>query len=327
MMNYMLGRPGPSGFGSASTAEQVASQSLSSDPSLPDHVAIVTGSNSGIGLETARALASCGMTVVMACRDPQRSAAAADIVRNSAKDEAKVIEMALDLASMASVKAFVDTFKATGMPLHILINNAAVMACPRGETADGFEMQFGTNHLGHFLLTSLLLPTLESTAASSSIETRVVNVSSEGHRFTYREGIRFDDLKGEKYYHRWYAYGQAKLANILFTRELARRLKAEGVNVTANSLHPGGIRTELGRHNPLVNTVLTTLYPLFKTIPQGAATSVYCAVSPNMRGVSGAYLYDCNVARESDHAKDDAMAAKLWEVSEELTLGWVKAVQ
>ncbi|VAI00558.1 unnamed protein product [Triticum turgidum subsp. durum] len=250
MLPWIFSRKGASGFSWASTADQVTA-----GISASGLTAIVTGASSGIGAETARVLAARGAHVVMAVRN----LAAADAVRQAvlAESPAASLElMELDLSSLASVRKFADDFAATGLPLNILVNNAGVMATPFTLSKDGIEMQFATNHVGHFLLTNLLLETMKKTSRESNVEGRIVNVSSEGHRFAYKEGIRFAKLNDEEEYSTIAAYGQSKLANILHANELARRFKEEGVNITANSLHPGAIITNLLRHHSIIGRLV-----------------------------------------------------------------------
>uniref|UniRef100_A0ACD5ZU10 Uncharacterized protein n=2 Tax=Avena sativa TaxID=4498 RepID=A0ACD5ZU10_AVESA len=227
--------------------------------------------------------------------------------------------MELDLSSMASVRRFAADFAAKGLPLNILVNNAGVMATPFSLSEDGIEMQFATNHVGHFLLTHLLLETMKKTARESNVEGRIVNVSSAAHKFTYQEGIRFDKINDETEYGSIGAYGQSKLANILHANELARRFKEEGVNITANSLHPGGIITNLLRHHSIIDVLHRTLGKLvLKNANQGAATTCYVALHPDVKGVSGKYFNDSNVYEPSLKARDAELAKKLWELSVEL---------
>jgi len=204
-------------------------------PDLGGKTIVVTGANSGLGFEASRAFARNGARVVLACRNVEKAAAARDDILASAP-RANVEIRALDLASLASVRAFADSLVSNHERLDVLCNNAGVMALPRRETADGFEMQLGTNHLGHFALTGLLLPLLKRTGA------RVVTQSSGAHRMGR---IDFDDLHGRRYYGRWRAYGQSKLANLLFAYELQRRLENEGVGVISVACHPGYAATEL----------------------------------------------------------------------------------
>ncbi|XP_047080509.1 short-chain dehydrogenase TIC 32, chloroplastic-like [Lolium rigidum] len=314
MLASIFSRKGASGFSWASTADQVT-QGLSA----AGLTAIVTGASSGIGAETARVLAARGAHVVMAARN----LAAADSVRQAvlADTPAATLDvMELDLSSMASVRKFAADFIAKGLPLNILVNNAGVMAIPFTLSKDGIEMQFATNHVGHFLLTHLLLENMKKTSRESNVEGRIVNVSSEGHRVTYKEGIRFDKINDEAEYGTIGAYGQSKLANILHANELARRFKEEGVNITANSLHPGSIITNLLRYHSIIDVLSRTLGKLVLKNPnQGAATTCYVALHPGAKGVSGKYFCDSNVYEASEKAKDVELAKKLWDLSVELT--------
>ncbi|KAI4372601.1 hypothetical protein MLD38_010812 [Melastoma candidum] len=311
---WLFSRNGPSGFSARSTAEEVTRGIDGSGLS-----AIVTGSSSGIGAETARVLALRGVHVTMAVRNVEAGRA----VRESIVKEipsAKTDVMELDLSSMASVRRFASDYSASGRPLSILINNAGVMACPYTLSQDNIELQFATNHLGHFLLTNLLLDTMKRTARETSTEGRIVNLSSVGHRFAYSEGIRFDKINDQHGYNSIQAYGQSKLANVLHAKELSRRLKEEGVNITVNSLHPGSIATNLFRYHSFINGLASSVGRLvLKTIPQGAATTCYVALNPQVRGISGEYFADCNKAETSSHGKDSELAKKLWEFSESLT--------
>ncbi|KAL5201463.1 hypothetical protein ABZP36_035817 [Zizania latifolia] len=313
MPSWLFRRRGPSGFSWSSTAEQVTA-----GLSASGLTAIVTGASSGIGAETARVLALRGAHVVMAVRN----LAAAQAVREAilADVPAATLDlMELDLSSMDSVRAFASDFAAKGLPLHILINNAGVMATPFSLSKDGIELQFGTNHVGHFLLTHLLLETMKKTSRESNVEGRIVNVSSEGHRFAYREGICFAKINDESEYNSIGAYGQSKLANILHANELARKFKDEGVNITANSLHPGAIITNLLRHHSILDVLHRTLGKLvLKNAQQGAATTCYVALHPQVKGVSGKYFCDSNVYETSEKGKDMKLAKRLWEFSIEL---------
>ncbi|KDO51988.1 hypothetical protein CISIN_1g021391mg [Citrus sinensis] len=243
---WLFSRKGPSGFSASSTAEEVT-QGIDGT----GLTAIVTGASSGIGTETARVLALRGVHVIMAVRN---MAAGKDVREAIVKEipSAKVDAMELDVSSLASVRKFASEYNSQGRPLNILINNAGIMASPFMLSKDNIELQFATNHLGHFLLTHLLLDTMKKTAQKSSREGRIVNVSSEAHRFAYSEGIRFDKINDESAYNSFGAYGQSKLANILHAKELAKHLKEDGVNITANSLHPGSIVTNLFRYNGIL---------------------------------------------------------------------------
>ncbi|PPS06688.1 hypothetical protein GOBAR_AA13953 [Gossypium barbadense] len=308
---WIFGWKGPSGFSASSTAEEVT-QGIDGSALA----AIVTGASSGIGVETTRVLALRGVHVVMAVRN----ADAGRNVKESILKEipsAKIDVMELDLSSMASVRKFASQYQSSNLPLNLLINNAGVMATPFMLSQDKIELQFATNHLGHFLLTDLLLETMKRTARESNIEGRIVNVSSEGHRIAYSEGICFDKINDESGYYTWYAYGQSKLANILHAKELAQRLKEEEVEITANSLHPGAIiSTNLMRHHA-VGQMLGKYF--LKNIPQGAATTCYVALNPQVKGVSGEYFLDSNIGNPSAKAKDADLAKKLWDFSCTLT--------
>eukprot|EP00731_Ephydatia_muelleri_P018554 Em0011g594a len=273
---------------------------------------IITGANAGIGKETATELARRGARVILACRNTEKGEEAALDVRAKSANENVVFRL-LDLASFESIWQFASKILEDERRIDILINNSGVMGCPYTKTKDGFEMQFGVNHLGHFLLTHLLLDRLKEAPAA-----RIINVSSVAHSFV--NGITFDDLNSEKAYTVHSAYFRSKLANILFTRSLAKRLI--GTSVTANSLHPGSVRTELYRH--LASGILTqAIYflsipialILFKSPWEGAQTTIFCALDESLEGVSGKYFVDCKVAASSKASLDDDMAERLWEIS------------
>ncbi|XP_050378729.1 short-chain dehydrogenase TIC 32, chloroplastic-like isoform X7 [Argentina anserina] len=314
----IFSKRGASGFSASSTAEQVT-QGVDGT----GLTAIVTGASSGIGVETARVLALRGVHVVMAVRNMN---AGTDVREEILKENsnAKIDVMELDLSSMASVRKFAAEYNSKGLPLNILINNAGVMATPFKFSQDNIELQFATNHLGHFLLTNRLLETMKRTSRESSTEGRIVNVASLGHKFGYREGIRFDDINNESRHNKYRAYNQSKLANILHANELARRLKIkqeEGVEITANSLHPGEICTNLVRsiHSYAVAAGLVYNRILLKWIMQGAATTCFVSLHPQVKGVTGEYFSGCNIIEPSSQAKDEDMAKKLWEFSLSLT--------
>lgn len=272
-------------------------------------VVIITGANTGIGKETAVDLAKRGAKIYIACRDKRKSEEALKEIKSRSKSS-QAFQLELDLASLGSINGFSKTFHKLEHNLHILINNAGVMACPKMITKDGFEMQLGTNHFGHFHLTNLLLDLLKASSPS-----RIVVVSSSGHKLS---GLMRDDLMGEKSYSKLKNYGQSKLANILFARELAKRLK--GTGVTVNSCHPGIVQTELGRHmsswlRPIYRRVLK---PLYKTPIEGAQTQIRLAVDPELENVSGKYFSDCEVTEPAKHAQSDADAKWLWDKSNEL---------
>uniref|UniRef100_A0A2P2KIZ8 Short-chain dehydrogenase n=1 Tax=Rhizophora mucronata TaxID=61149 RepID=A0A2P2KIZ8_RHIMU len=263
IFSLVTGRPGPSGFGSASTAEQVTHWIDASNRTV-----IITGGASGIGLETARVLALRKAHVIIAARNMEAANQARKVILED-NETARVDVLGLDLSSIKSVRDFVDNFNSLDLPLNILINNAGVMFCPYQLSEDGIELQFATNHLGHFLLTNLLLDKMKHTARTTGIEGRIVNLSSIAHAHTYNDGIQFDNLNDEMSYSDKRAYGQSKLANILHVKELSRRLQEEGVNVTANAVHPGLIMTPLMRHSTISMRILKAFtYPLWKNIPQ-----------------------------------------------------------
>ena len=278
-----------------------------SEKSLKGKTVVITGGNTGIGKETAVDLAKRGARIVIGCRNLEKGMEAIEEIQERSGSTNVSLEK-LDLASLESVRAFANKILDTEPRIDILINNAGVMACPYQKTEDGFEMQFGVNHLGHFLLTLLLLDRLKESQPS-----RIINVSSIAHRFGSGK-IKFDDIHHEKSYDGWLAYFDSKLANVLFTRELSKLL--EGTHVTANSLHPGYVSTELYRHSMLMGILLYPLHwYIFKTSEQGAQTTIYCAVSEEMEGVSGKYLKDCHLVEESKGAQDDDAAKELWAVS------------
>lgn len=282
---------------------------------LGGSLAVVTGASAGLGLETSRALAAAGAQVVLAVRDPARGDAALAAIREQVP-AAEVQQGVLDLADLASVRAFGEWFSARFDRLDVLVNNAGVMATPFGRTVDGFEQQLGTNHLGHFALTCALLPALLAGAPS-----RVVVLSSAGH---LASDVIWDDPNYETHpYDKWEAYGQAKTANVLFAFELDRRYGERGVHAFA--VHPGMILTELGRHlseQDIVDLAARAdgALPPMKPVPAGAATSVWAATAPSLDAHGGAYLEDCSVSdAHAPWARDPESAARLWTLSEQLT--------
>jgi NAD(P)-dependent dehydrogenase (short-subunit alcohol dehydrogenase family) len=303
-------------FGAETTASEVAE-----DLDLRGKVALVTGGSSGLGQETARVLAARGAHVILTARDMPKGEAVAAGIRSSTGNPHVEVEQ-LELGALEPIRAFARRFVARHARLHILVNNAGVMACPPAKTSDGLELQFGSNHVGHFLATCLLVPALLRAAPS-----RVVSVSSRGHHIS---PVVFDDIQFERRpYDKWLAYGQSKTANVLFAVGLERRLGARGVH--ANALHPGAILTELGRHlQPEDLEFLRTRNRgmKFKTVEAGAATSVFAATAPELEGRGGLYLEDCRVAAVNDapdglegvrsYALDPHNAERLWEVSEQL---------
>ena len=307
-------------FGFDSTADEVLA-----DKDLGGRTVFITGAYSGLGHETARAMGAKGANLILSGRDGAKlEAAAKEIAQETG---ASVETLVCDLASLDSIRAAGKESNARFDTIDLLINNAGVMACPLDRTADGFELQFGTNHLGHFLLTNLLIPLLEK-----GDRPRIVNLSSRGHHL---DRVHFDDLNYvEREYDKWEAYGQSKTANILFTVALEQRLADKGIH--AYAVHPGGIMTNLGRH--LQPDDLANLRKrmesnagdkgmTFKSIPQGAATTCWVATAEELEGSGGLYAEDCAIADQSDtdptggvrsYALDRDAAERLWTASEEL---------
>ena len=311
-------------FGATSTTDEVLQ-----GVDLSGKRILVTGVSAGLGVETARTLAAHGATVVGAARDLEKAKGATEQVRKDAKNGGGLELVELDLASLASVRACADGLNAAGKPFDLIIANAGVMACPKGVTADGFETQFGTNHLGHFVLVNRIASLLKSGS-------RLVNLASSGHRFS---DVNLDDPNFEHTeYTEFGAYGRSKTANILFAVEFDRRHKGEGVRATA--VHPGGIQTELGRHlkPEVIQAMIAQINAAnagggaagfeWKTIPQGAATSVWAGVVAPADLVGGLYCEDCHVAELTDgadvragvrgYALDQEHAKALWAKSEEM---------
>lgn len=292
---------------------------------LEGKVVLLTGGTSGIGIETARALATANAHVIITARDMARGAEVVeDLKKTSGNDNIDVME--LDLNSLQSVRDFVDNFRARNLPINILICNAGIMACPQSKTVDGFETQFGVNHLAHFLLTTSLIPQLKAGKPA-----RVVVVSSIANR---RGGINWDDINWEQKYDKWLAYAQSKTANILFARQLNKLYESEGIQ--AYSLHPGGIMTNLTKFVPLEEQQAMgwykedgTLQDRFKNVEQGASTSVYAALAPELEGKGGEYLENCAISQGVNtdstqfwgmgpHSTDMQAAERLWTLSEQL---------
>jgi NAD(P)-dependent dehydrogenase (short-subunit alcohol dehydrogenase family) len=305
-------------FGHSTTTDEVISGIR-----LDGKTAVVTGGSAGLGVESGRVLAGAGARVVMVGRDAGKLASAVAAINDEFPDAAVSVEL-MDLADLSSVRLAAQRLREAHPHIHILLNNAGVMACPLAYTRDGFELQFGTNHLGHFLFTCLLLPSLLAAAPA-----RIVNLSSAGHKMG---GIQFDDPNFERSdYDKWLAYGQSKTANALFSVALNERLAERGV--TANAVHPGVIMTELGRHLEPADIELLQARSgdaelVFKSVAAGAATSIWACTSPELEGQGGLYLEDCQIAEPvhegnptggvAAHAQDKASANRLWELSEQL---------
>lgn len=305
-------------FGADSTTSEVLE-----GIDLTGKLAVVTGASGGLGEETVRALAAQGARVVLTARDLTKAEGAIRRIREATGSDRLELE-ALELSSLASVRACAKRLLERHPELHLLINNAGVMACPLSRTAEGFELQLASNHIGHFLLSGLLLPALRRAAPS-----RVVAVSSVGHRVS---PMVFEDLHFERRpYNRWVAYGQSKTANVLFAVEFERCFGREGVH--AYALHPGAIPTDLNRHLSAeeVAEVEGRLPPekrRLKTVTSGAATTVYAATAPEIEGHGGVYLEDCRIAAVNDakgsnegvksYALDPQAARRLWAASEQM---------
>lgn len=290
---------GPSGFGAGSTAEDVT-EGLD----LEGRTILLTGCTSGLGREALRVLTERRARVIGTGRTLEKAREACAAAGPGA------VPMACELADPASVRACVAAVRRMDASLDAIICNAGIMALPTLQLAHGCELQFFTNHVGHFILVTGLLDRLGERG-------RVVMVSSTGHRMAPREGIDFDNLDGSRGYSPWRSYGRAKLANLLFAKDLARRF--EGTQRTANAVHPGVISTGLARYNRPAAIMNALAGPLFlKSVAQGAATEVYVAVHPATAGISGQYFANVNVAQPSAQAKDPELARRLWEVSEKI---------
>ncbi|XP_044196412.1 retinol dehydrogenase 12 [Thunnus albacares] len=277
----------------------------SSEDRLDGKTVIITGANTGIGKETARDLAGRGARIIMACRDLERAEEArSDILEDTGNEN--VVIRKLDLSDTRSIRAFAEIINKEEKQVNILINNAGIMMCPYSKTADGFEMQLGVNHLGHFLLTYLLLDLIKRSAPA-----RIVVVASVAHTWT---GLHLDDINSDRSYDTMKAYGQSKLANVLFARSLAKQLQGTGVSVF--SLHPGVVQSDLWRHQHQCIQVAVKIFRVFtKTTVEGAQTTIYCAVQPGLESQSGGYFSDCAPASCSRTASDDDLAQKLWDIS------------
>lgn len=285
---------------------------------LTGQVVIITGANAGIGKETARALARMGATTILACRDEKKTVQVVEELKTQTKNS-NIEFIRLDLSDLKSIQQFAKEFKAKYSKLNILINNAGVMAIPdRRLTKDGFEMQFGTNHLGHFYLTKLLLDTLKASAPS-----RVINVSAKAQ---LRGKMNWDDLMFTNNYSGIAVYAQSKLANVMFTKELQRRLNAEKANVKAISLHPGVIvTTELGRYmleRPIAKIAYFFIAPIIKylskSIVHGAQTTLYCTLEDQNSLEGGSYYSDGKSAKINPLVSDEKNCQRLWQISEDL---------
>lgn len=300
----LIKKKGPNGFGYGSTAEEVTK-----GISLSGKTILITGCNSGLGKESMRVLSMRGAKIIGTARTLEKATIACKEVGG-----ANSKGYACELSDPSSVRACVESIKKDNLKLDVIICNAGIMALPVLEKAHGYELQFFTNHIGHFILVTGLLSVLTE-------EGRVVMLSSSAHKMAPKGGIRFDNLNGEKWYKSWPFYGQSKFANLLFAKELAERFK--GTKKTAFALHPGVIQTNLGRHmNSFSRFIFGLTDPLFlKSIPQGAATECYLATNPNVVSLSGNYFADCNIATPRKDSENKELSKKLWEVSEQIVSG------
>ena len=304
---------------------EITTDEILADMDLSGQLILVTGGTTGLGYETARSLAVRNASIVITARSQEKGQAACEQLRKETGSD-RVDFGVLELGSLKSVRQFAQSFNENHPKLNVLINNAGVMACPHGQTEDGFEMQFGSNHLGHFLLSELLVPVLKKGAPS-----RVISLSSRGHVFG---DIDYDDINFEnRPYHKWVSYGQAKTANALFATGFNLAHSQEGIE--AFSVHPGSIMTDLARHMSQEDfeflrsrTPKNSAPAKQKTVPQGAATSVWAATAPELAGKGGAYLEDASIALINDDPKqsggvrsyaiDEDSAKRLWKLSEDL---------
>ena len=282
-------------------------------PDMQGKTVVVTGGNSGIGLETSQALAGMGARVIVTARNADKGRAAVARIVQRLDGQPQVQLVVFDLADLSSVRRGADEILEQAPRLDVLVNNAGIVLSERRETVDGYEATFATNHLGPFLLTNLLLDRLRASAPA-----RIVNVASTAHNAA-RKGIPFDDLQSTGRYRGMRVYGESKLANILFTLELTRRL--EGSGVTANALHPGTVRTGYGADGDargLLALGLKISQPFFLSPEKGARTSIYLASSPEAEGITGQYFVKCKPTKPRRWAQDAEAAQRLWQVSEEL---------
>jgi NAD(P)-dependent dehydrogenase (short-subunit alcohol dehydrogenase family) len=277
--------------------------------SMQGKICLITGGTNGIGKSTALGLARMGATVVIVGRNASKTARVVNEIKSATAMD-NVTALLADLSSLNDVRRLAGEFKSEYAQLHVLINNAGAVFLKRQLSMDGFEMTFAVNHLAHFLLTNLLIDTIRASAPA-----RIVVVSSAAHT---GGRIDFKNLQGERHYGGMEAYGNSKLANLLFTMELARRL--EGTGVTVNALHPGFVNTGFAKNNGvLVATVFGAVAPLIARPPEkGAATSIYLASSPEVQGITGKYFSDSKMVRTAPQAADTAVAKRLWEISAEM---------
>ncbi|KAJ3101144.1 hypothetical protein HDU97_001610 [Phlyctochytrium planicorne] len=285
-------------------------------PNLDGKVVIITGASAGLGKTSALELAKKGAHVVMAVRTIKKGQDVADDIKKAVPG-AKIDVMELDLANLASVKKFANEYQARGLPIHCLMNNAGIMAIPTFTlSADNIEIQLASNHVGHHYLTSLLLPIIESTSASGPVT--IVNLSSMGHMYTTPNGIDFDNINNPKTYNSFAYYGQSKLANILFTKELQRRVDAKNPNnqIYVNCLHPGVVNTDLANKSVIPQFLVSMFSGFVTPVTEGCLTQLYCSFSPEIveKKFKGEYFVPtAKLAKPSAYGLDDGLAKKLWE--------------
>jgi NAD(P)-dependent dehydrogenase (short-subunit alcohol dehydrogenase family) len=317
-------------FNEATTAEEVAANF---GTSIRDKYIIVTGGAGGLGLETSRVLCKYGGKVTITCRTEKQGLDVVKMITTEQGDSAVISYELMDLQDLDSVKNCAQSILASGKPINILVNNAGVMACEHARTKQGFEMQFGVNHIGHFAFTKLLLPQI-SASGTADDKSRIINLSSMGNwLYGPPTAILWDDLSGDLSYNKWERYGQSKLANILFTTGLEQIAGDQNLNIISSAVHPGVImETNLARHGSMFSMVTENLafnfcrpsqlyaimLPFHKNTQQGAATTVFCVMTPVL--IPGGYYVDCNETTHQLHplAKDTEVARRLWEVSEAL---------
>lgn len=311
---YYLSAVATTVAGSFLLKDYIGGKKYDGQEDLNGKVVIVTGANTGIGKEVARGLAARNAKVILACRNKEKCDQARKDIIYDTKNK-YVYCRRCDLASQESIRQFVERFKQEHTQLNILINNGGIMQCEKSYTKEGIEMQLGVNHMGHFLLTNLLLDVLKKSAPS-----RIINVSSAAH---LKGKLNVQDLNSSTNYNAYDAYAQSKLANVLFTRELAKKL--EGTEVTANAVHPGIVDTEITRHVKIFNNfffkpfIKVFTWPFIKTPRQGAQTILYAALDPSLDDVTGSYFSNNEITEISNEAKNDTLARWLWLVSEKWT--------
>ncbi|KAG0611652.1 hypothetical protein M758_7G155500 [Ceratodon purpureus] len=310
------------GGGTSITADEIAR-----NINLTGYTAIITGSSSGLGKESARVLAKRGAQVVLAARSIEGLNEVKALI-TAETPNANVEVMHLDLTELKSVRKFAEDFKQKNLPLNILMNNAGVFAKQFTPTAEGIEAMWATHVVGHYYLTMLLLDKIKETAAQSGIEGRIMFTGSEAHRVTYKGGINFDALLDPSLYTAYQAYGQSKIGDILLARMIGQQLKSEGVNVVANSGHPGAVKTPLGRNffeKGTTEVGYQVSKPFIKSPEQGAANLVYVAISPELKGVSGKYFSDFKEISPSKYGSDDELGQKVMKYCEDFVASRMSA--